>query len=525
MKHTTFCFRVILFLAATFLLMSAEHAFAAPFWAQVTGVNQTGQNLDWEEVSWDAASRPAVATTTSPFDAPFIGSLLNTINVFYRDGGGCIKHYRGTDQNSDLAWQNKEKIGDCGTALDGPLAALARRDGGGDLFWFSGAPGKPAKLMHMWTGDFKIWQSEVLWTTATAPASPPTVASWGPGRIDLFWRDSANQLRWYGCDNGSKGKAGFNSQGWFDKERVVWSNVTGDPTVAERTTNVVNLFWRDESTGQLQQVNGNGSGSWYAAYPSIGVVKLSSAPSATSWGPDRVDVVYAVDQTHLGHLWYDGRKGDWTPHTETLFSSWQVGAPVVTAGPSKKNRLDVYSLPVGGGLLAHTLYQESLEGFIGIGEGPGEGDWCWASAAISVVDYMKYLQTGVNPQIQSCTAADKYPGLPNSCCAKNTPEACLVGGTVEPILTTYGVKYSSSGPLALSDLEFYLWSDSHPVISNHQHSDGTGHYVVLVDVYHFRGTDMVVIYGTQFNAYWVLPYPEYIKNHGSWWVAGMDAPI
>jgi hypothetical protein len=36
---------------------------------------------------------------------------------------------------------------------------------------------------------------------------------------------------------------------------------------------------------------------------------------------------------------------------------------------------------------------------------------------------------------------------------------------------------------------------------------------------------MVVIYGTQFNAYWVLPYPEYIKNHGSWWVAGMDAPI
>lgn len=58
-----------------------------------------------------------------------------------------------------------------------------------------------------------------------------------------------------------------------------------------------------------------------------------------------------------------------------------------------------------------------------------------------------------------------------------------------------------------------LWMNHQSIISHHVHPAGDGHYVVLVDTYRLHGQDMVVIFGTQFNANWVVPYNEYIQDH------------
>ena len=321
------------FIVCALLLVTvggARSAIAKPFWAQVPKINVTLQNLDWEDIAAEAYEQPAATAAVLPGAVP-----TNEIHVFLRDANKCLLHYEGTDRGKDFAPLAVPVA--CDSATDGPMAAITWDSLGRiDLFWFSGTVGKPgthASLMHRWT-DGSNWYSENLGMTATTPvstaavptlAAAPTVASWGSGRLDVFWRDTGNQIRWLGFDRSKKGTAGFTSGGWFDKERVVESNVTGNPAAVERATNIIDLFWTNASGSLEHEYTGNGGSSW-SGIQQLNVA-ANTAPSATTWGEKRIDVVYGVDTYTLGHLWIDGGTGSWNPSSEKLVSSSQpVGA-------------------------------------------------------------------------------------------------------------------------------------------------------------------------------------------------------
>jgi hypothetical protein len=146
------------------------------------------------------------------------------INVFTRDKNKCLQQYMLVE------FQTPSPVavpGPCDTDFDGPGTAIAWDNSGRiDMFWFSGSVGslnqpKPA-LMHRWT-DGKNWYTENLGVVTTSPAltAVPSVASWGTGHLDVFWRDVNNQIRWLGFDAAQKGKPGFTSGGWFSKETIV----------------------------------------------------------------------------------------------------------------------------------------------------------------------------------------------------------------------------------------------------------------------------------------------------------------
>ena len=127
--------------------------------------------------------------------------------------------------------------------------------------------------------------------------------------------------------------------------------------------------------------------------------------------------------------------------------------------------------------------------------------------------------THADPNYKSCDATNKELHMSTCCQAPSAPAACLVGGTIQPVLDAYGITYKNSPPPALGDLRTHLWTMHQPLVSHHQHPDGNGHFVDLVDTYRLHGQDMVVVFGTQFNANWVDTYADYTMNHGSWWVA------
>lgn len=488
------------------LLFSAGVSQASPFWAQVPGVNVTAQNLDWETLTSNAYSDAAVAASATQLPS----GITNTMHVFYRDQNKCLQHLRGNDRGQDFVSVGQVP-GLCDTDFDGQMTAISWDNSGRiDIFWFNGFAinGAPFSLMHRWT-DGTSWYNETVATTASTPASAPTVASWGTGHLDVFWRDTNNQLRWLGFDRANKGKPGYTPNGWFNAERVVGNNVTGDPTAVERTTNIIDLFWRDAS-GQLQH-RYNNTGVWSNVIP-LGVT-ASTAPSATSWGTSRIDVVYGVDASHLGHLWIDGSTGTWAPSHEKLTSSQSVGwKPTAVAARSHAGRLDVFTSP-SFGKINHTLYQNSLPGFAGVSEGNngGNGVWCSESAAISVINDILKPKT----LLRSCDGANVQHGMTTCCTMPLAPAACrpATGGSVESILDGYHLNYQELSPLSLASLQLELWTLQQPVISHHSHPDGSGHYVVLVDTYRLNKKNMVVIFGTQFDANWVVPYDYYLQNH------------
>ena len=507
------------------ILLFTGMALASPFWAQVPGVNLTTQNLDWENVASGSYSTPAVAALVSP-GLP----TTNKIHVFYRDKNKCLQHLQGSDRGQDLA-QGSAVPTPCDDDMDGDMSTIAWDNSGRiDIFWFNGFTG-PRALMHRWTDGTK-WYKEIVAYTATTPESAPTVASWGKGHLDVFWRDTNNKIRWLGFERSQKGKTGYTSKGWFTTERIAATNVTGTPTAVERTTNIIDLFWKD-SNGTLMHKYTNNGGTTWSGTQSLGVT-ASTPPSATSWGKKRVDVVYGVDANHLGHLWIDGSTGTWSPSHETLYSSQTIGTPFAVAATPHSGRLDVFAVD-SSWKINRTLYQESLTGFAGVGEGSngGAGLWCSEAAAASVINYV----TKPNPNISACVAANKLYSLTTCCQVPTTPAACIPAGGANAgtIVGLYDISFDNNQPLSLDSLRIKLWQERQAIISHHTHPDGGGHYVVLTDTYRLHGEDMVAMFDPKFGttgAYWVLQYSEYLKDHygtdpntgtpNGWKVAGMS---
>jgi hypothetical protein len=165
--------------------------------------------------------------------------------------------------------------------------------------------------------DFSItWNSlGGTWT------SGPDVASWSPGRLDIFVRGADNAL-WHRSWNGSAWSA------WESLGGVL----TSDPGVVSWGLNRIDVFVRGTDNG-LYHKWWDGS-SWFG-WEGLGGV-LSSGPDVASWSANRLDVFVRGTDNGLYHRWWEGSR----------WNGWEGLGGVLTSDPGavswSPNRVDVF---------------------------------------------------------------------------------------------------------------------------------------------------------------------------------------
>jgi hypothetical protein len=216
-------------------------------------------------------------------------------------------------------------------------AAASPADGRRDLFWTEEGRLKQRNLL---TGG--------SWGRARdrggSLRSQPAVVSWGPGRLDVFARGTADELTWRAWRSG----AGWTS--W----RSLGGVLSSAPTVASWRPGRLDVFVR-WSDGSMRQRTYD-TGTW-AAWRSRGGT-LTSSPAAASWAEGRIDVVARTAGNALAHRSFTTGRGwsSWRSLGGRLSAQPAVATPVagrldvVTRGPA--GRMTVRSLVSGSGWTA-----------------------------------------------------------------------------------------------------------------------------------------------------------------------------
>jgi hypothetical protein len=229
-------------------------------------------------------SMPAITATSSPSSVSWSTSRIDT---FVKGANSELEHTWSDDQGS--TWASWENLGCC---FD--TAPSVASWGPNRLDVFMGSSGS------VWHKTFaSTWSSWVnLGGTVT---SAPAAVSWGPNRLDVFARGASNELthRWSG--DGSTWSSTWENLGCcFD---------TG-PGVASWAANRLDVFLG--SGGTLHHT-------WYQntwlGWDSLGG-SITSSPSATSWAANRIDVMARGQSNELVHIWYNNQWQPW----ETLHS-------------------------------------------------------------------------------------------------------------------------------------------------------------------------------------------------------------
>jgi hypothetical protein len=153
--------------------------------------------------------------------------------------------------------------------------------------------------------------------------SPPSVAAWGPNRLDVFGlgQDHALWHRWW--DGTAWG-------GWESLGGIL----TSPPSVVSWLPNRLDVFGLGQDHALWHRWwDGTAWGGW----ESLGGV-LHSPPAAVSWGPNRLDIFGIGTDNAVWHRWWDGSNwGGW----ESLGGSLMSPVSAVSWGP---NRLDLFAL-------------------------------------------------------------------------------------------------------------------------------------------------------------------------------------
>ncbi len=203
--------------------------------------------------------------------------------------------------------------------------------GPGDL----GSGGSPS------CGDGNGWAP---WSPLAAPptgiAAAPAVASWGPGRLDLFAQGGDHLLyhRW-STNNGTSFSA-------WESLGAPSVGLASSPAAVSWGPNRIDVFVRG-ADNQLWHRWWNGTA--WQGWERLGGVLLS-APAVASWGPNRLDIFVVGAQHAMYHLFWNGK---WNGFED--LGGYALQDPgAVSWGP---NRVDVFTLGVN-----NLLYQKYWNG-------------------------------------------------------------------------------------------------------------------------------------------------------------------
>jgi hypothetical protein len=179
----------------------------------------------------------------------------------------------------------------------------------------------------------------------------PAVSSWGPNRLDVFWRKSQSAVTQRTFDNT-----------WLSPVALPTS-IVGSPASVSPSPNRIDVFTRATDNRLFQYVYVNGSVHQFAIPGGV----LDSSPAATTWGGERIDVFYRGTDGHLKHKWFPyGPFDDEWSYEEDLGGTLASDPAAVSWGG---NRIDVFYrgtndhlkhkwFPYGGGW----SYEEDLGG-------------------------------------------------------------------------------------------------------------------------------------------------------------------
>ena len=219
------------------------------------------------------------------------------------------------------------------------------------------------------------------WSSIAANmTSAPAVASWAPGRLDVFARGQDNALYHTYTTNGG--------QTWVYWQRIP-ANMTSAPTAVSWGTDRIDVFARGTDNALYHTYTIDGGTTW--VYWTRINANMSSAPAVASWGPNRLDVFARGQDLALYHTYSTNGGTTWI-YWERLGAS-MTSDPAAVSAPGS-NRIDVFARGNDNAVYRRTY--DTVNGWqywvrIGgnLGSGPGA-----ASCAAGRLDVLALGQDG-----------------------------------------------------------------------------------------------------------------------------------
>ena len=269
----------------------------------------------WNDLGGDFASAPAVAAWGP--DRLDLVALGRDRQMFHKAWDGSDWRPRG------VAWEPH------GAAFSSAPTIVSWGPNRLDIF----ALGTDRRLYHQaWDGTQWLPRrpdgspSQTNWDGLGGPFKAFNVASWGPGRLDIFAVGTDGQMRHKAWDTDWRPPANH----WTE----LGGNFTSRPALASWAPGRMDVF-AVGSDGQMHHKAWDGD--WKPSQqdwaPFGGL--FTSAPEAVAWGRDRLDVFAVGTTRQMYHKAWDGsRWRRWEP----LEGSFRPPAAVVTTPPPPETR-------------------------------------------------------------------------------------------------------------------------------------------------------------------------------------------
>jgi len=201
--------------------------------------------------------------------------------------------------------------------------------GRADTFWVTNG----GVLKHGWREGAASGSDSLGKPSGVTLVGEASVASWGPNRLDIFARGSDNQMWHTFWDNGWGGWEALGFAGF----------AASSPTVVSWGSNRLDIFWINGSLGITHVSWAPG---WFVdTHPGPGGgdgLVAGSVPVASSFAYGRLDV---FARTSNNHLWWISWNGGWS--AAYAFTTGNVASrPAVTSWGI--NRLDLVWMTTGG---------------------------------------------------------------------------------------------------------------------------------------------------------------------------------
>lgn len=285
------------------------------------------------------------------------------LDTFARGADGALWH-RWVHHD---VWSNW--VSDGGYLDSAPTAMLNdnRIDGfyvsGGNLWWFQellrlgvvthSNMGRPAgDVVDPECGGF------LAFCSSGPLISAPALASWGPGRMDVFVLADAHHLvhRW------------FDNFQWSDWELLSVANFAGDPVAVSWGRGRIDVFVHGSDDDHVYQKTFD-QGHWFAWQDLHGTLLYS--PAAASSGAGKLDLFAVGTDRQLWTKTY--RNGQWSG-TGTSWDGWAPLAGIHTSSPSASSFGSGY-VDVGARGTDNQLWLKRFDGIRWTGAGTSWDGW------------------------------------------------------------------------------------------------------------------------------------------------------
>lgn len=262
------------------------------------------------------------------------GTYLNTRSGLTADAYLHIADAGGANQAQGSSWRSFESLG---TGLTAGPTVSTWGPGRLDVFWV----GADTHLWHRWFSNG--WQAtENL--GGHLKGVPAAVTAWA-GRIDIFAQGTDNTLQHI----------------WVDSVWHPWESLaTGLTSGVAATTwgpGRIDIFWVGNDYTLWHHWLGNNA---WAGYESLGGNLKNTPTAVVAFGGNRIDIFAKGADNTLQHIWVDSAWHHW----ESLATGLSAGPAASTWG---SGRIDIFWVGMDKTLWHHWLDNNQWQGFESLG--------------------------------------------------------------------------------------------------------------------------------------------------------------